>query len=79
LLFAIYFVETGLLLIVGPWTEWWSRNLFAQLLPGLELIMGWFLTRVAVNLLGCVTAFAGLTEVWRLLVRRPYAGPPSTP
>jgi hypothetical protein len=78
-LFAIYFVETGLLLIVGPWTEWWSRNLFAQLLPWLQLVMGWVLTRLAVNLLGCVTAFAGLSEVWRLLMRRPYAGPSSTP
>lgn len=79
LLFAIYFIETGLLLIVGPWTEWWSRNLFAQLLPWLQLIMTWSLTRLAVNVLGLVTAFAGLSEVWRLLIRRPYPRPSSTP
>ena len=79
LLFAIYFIETGLLLIVGPWTEWWSRNLFAQLLPWLQLIMTWSLTRLAVNLLGLVTVFAGLSEVWRLLARRPYPRPSSTP
>ena len=51
LLFAIYFIETGLLLIVGPWTEWWSRNLFAQLLPWLQLVMASSLTRLAVNVL----------------------------
>ena len=65
-------------MIVGPWTEWWSRNLFAQLLPWLQLIMTWSLTRLAVNLLGLVTVFAGLSEVWRLLVRRPYPRPSST-
>ena len=64
---------------MGPWTEWWSRNLFAQVLPWLQLIMAWSLTRVAVNVLGLVTAFAGLSEVWRLLGRRPYSRPSSTP
>jgi hypothetical protein len=53
--------------------------LFAQLLPWLQLVMAWSLTRVAVNALGLVTAFAGLTEIWRLLIRRPYARPSSTP
>jgi hypothetical protein len=66
-------------LIVGPWTEWWSRNLFAQLLPWLHLVMAWSPTRFAVNLLGLVTVFAGLSEVWRLLIRRPHPHPSSTP
>jgi len=42
-------------------------------------MMTWSLTRLAVNLLGLVTVFAGLSEVWRLLVRRPYPRPSSTP
>ena len=66
-------------MIVGPWTEWWSRNLFAQLLPWLQLIMAFSLTRVAVNLLGFVTAFAGLSEIWRLLLSRPYQRTTSQP
>jgi hypothetical protein len=71
LLFGIYFIETGLLLIVGPWTEWWTRNLFADMLPGLRMLMAWSVTRIAVGALGLVTVVAGLSEVWRLLLRRP--------
>ena len=31
LLVAVYLIETGLLLMVSPWTEWWRTNYFADL------------------------------------------------
>jgi hypothetical protein len=65
-------------LIVGPWTAWWSRNIFAQWLPWLQVVMAWSLTRLLVNALGMITALAGISEVWRLLSRRTYPRPSST-
>ena len=32
-LFAAYFLEAGLILIVAPWSAFWDRNFFASRLP----------------------------------------------
>ena len=33
ILLTVYFLETGLVLLVAPWLTLWERNLFAELLP----------------------------------------------
>jgi hypothetical protein len=70
LLVAIYFIETGLLLIVVPWTEWWQRNFFADYLPWLQPVMAWPAIRAVVVATGLVTALAGLSDMRVLLYHR---------
>ena len=77
LLLAAYFIETGLVLVVGPWTEWWRRNFFAAVLPWLPVVMASTTVRVAVSLTGIVTMSAGLSDAWRLLVREIVAREPA--
>ncbi len=63
LLFAAYFIESGLVLIVAPWSPFWDRNFFAARLP----LVGWLLSnlfvRGAVSGIGAVTALAGVAEL----------------
>ena len=66
-LVAIYFIETGLLLVVAPWTEWWGRNFFADVLPWLHTVMALAAVRIAVAVMGLITAVAGLRDVRDLL------------
>jgi len=69
LLFAAYFVEVGLVLLVGPWTEWWRRNFFLNVVPWLPAIMESVVARLGVSVMGLVTLFAGVSEAWAVLVR----------
>jgi hypothetical protein len=63
LLFAAYFIESGLILIVAPWSTFWDRNFFGSRLP----LVGWLLSnlfvRGAVSGIGGVTTLAGLAEL----------------
>jgi hypothetical protein len=68
---------------VAPWTVWWRRNLFADLLPWLQALMALPAARIVVVATGVVTVLAGLRDVRDLLVRRlarspglPNARPP---
>ena len=70
LLFALYFIETGLLLVVAPWTPWWRRNLFAELIPGLPAVMASVAGRGVVIAAGLVTLAGGLHEARAVFSRR---------
>ena len=76
LFLAIYFVEAGLLLIVGPWTTWWDQNFFADSLPWLNRAMDGDAARFVVASAGIATAVAGLSDlrsvVRHRLGRRPH-------
>lgn len=82
-LLGAYFLVTGLLLAVAPWTSWWERNLFASLLPDLSLWMGNGIVRVAVSAVGVLTATSGLLDLRtrraRRRVRRDATPVPSVP
>lgn len=75
LLFAAYFLEAGLILIVAPWSAFWDRNFFAESLPALEHILASPFARGAVSGVGAITAIAGLTELAAVFLtrRRPEA------
>lgn len=73
---AIYLIEAGLLLIVAPWTTWWQRNYFAELLPWLRALMSTPGMHVTVVLVGLVTVAVGISDLWMTLVGR-YARPRS--
>lgn len=71
LLFAAYFLEAGLVLIVAPWqTAFWDRNFFIERLPLLETLLGNVFVRGAVSGIGGLTALAGLAELGGIFVAR---------
>ena len=71
LLFAAYFIEAGLVLIVAPWrTAFWDRNFFIERLPLLETLLGNVFVRGAVSGIGGLTALAGLAELGGIFFAR---------
>jgi hypothetical protein len=63
LLFAAYFLETGFVLIVAPWTDFWDRTRFFDAGPAFETAVQSPYARGAVSGIGVVTMVAGLGEL----------------
>ena len=71
-LLAAYFIESGLILIVAPWSGFWGRNVFVDYLPALGPLLASPLVRLIVSAIGCITILAGLAELSGLFrSRRP--------
>ena len=70
LLFAAYFLEAGLILIVAPWSGFWERNFFIDALPALDRLMGSPFVRGGVSGVGLITAVAGLAELGGVFAAR---------
>jgi hypothetical protein len=62
-LFAAYFLEAGLVLIVAPWSGFWERNFFAGAVPWVAHAASSPFVRGAVSGIGAITAIAGLAEL----------------
>jgi hypothetical protein len=62
-LFVAYFVEVGLLLMVLPWSGFWTRNYFVQIWPALEPIITNDFVRGGVSGLGIVNLVAGFSAL----------------
>lgn len=73
MLFAAYFLEAGLLLIVIPWSAFWDRNIFASLIPGIGRLLANPFVRGAVSGVGVITTLAGVAELIAALVIRKRA------
>lgn len=76
---AFYFVDTGALLVVAPWTEWWRHNFFADMVPGLAALMTSPYVQAGVMGTGLITLLVGVGDVRRLLVGSVRSRPPSPP
>jgi hypothetical protein len=63
LLFVVFFIEVGLLLIVLPWSVFWERNYFVHAWPPLRGVLGDSFVRGAVSGLGFLNLFAGFAEL----------------
>jgi hypothetical protein len=63
LLFAAYFLEAGLVLIIAPWSGFWERNFFAGAVPLLEQVASNPFIRGGVSGIGVITALAGFAEL----------------
>lgn len=63
LLLVAYFLEVGFLLVFMPWTVFWERNYFAELVPQVGWAMRNSFVRGAVTGLGVVNVVAGLAEL----------------
>ena len=79
LLFAAYFLEAGVVLIVAPWkVAFWDRNFFVERLPLLEGFLGNVFVRGAVSGIGGLTALAGLAELAGIFLARQTGKAPAT-
>ena len=73
LLLIIYFIESGLLLLVVPWSQFWERNAFIQVWSlGSEVAQSGFV-RGAVSGVGVLLLCAGLIELTTLIAGRRQA------
>ena len=58
------------MLTIAPWTLFWERNYFAQLLPWLEAAMGSPYVRGAVTGIGLVTIVVGMRDLSNTILAR---------
>jgi hypothetical protein len=56
-------LETGLLLVLVPWSAFWERNYFAELVPVLKDVIENNYVRGAVMGLGLINVWAALSEL----------------
>ena len=70
ILFAAYFLEAGLILVVAPWSGFWDRNLFLYSIPSLQQVLASPFARGAVSGVGAITVVAGLAELSGMLSKR---------
>ncbi len=59
----MYFLETGLVLLVAPWSALWERNLFVEVLPFWGDVARLHGVRGAVSGVGLVSLAVGLWEL----------------
>jgi hypothetical protein len=70
ILFAAYFIEVGLVLIVLPWSAFWDRNLFLEWSTFVYDLTRSPFVRGAISGLGLVNVGVGCAEVFDALVGR---------
>ena len=70
LLLTAFFFEAGLVLVIVPWSIYWERNYFADLIPLLHAITTNNFVRGAISGLGVVNLVAALAELRSLLAAR---------
>jgi hypothetical protein len=75
LLLTAFFFEAGLVLLIVPWSVYWERNYFVQLLPLFEPFLTNTFVRGAVSGLGLVNLLAGFVEIWSFLTARHIPDP----
>jgi hypothetical protein len=63
ILLIVYLLETGLVLLVAPWSTFWERNLLVETVPLLGGVMRLAVVRGAVSGVGVVNLCAGLWEL----------------
>ena len=70
LLFAAYFLEAGLILVIAPWTSFWNGNAFIDAYPAIQDVLESPFLRGAVSGVGGITALAGVAELAAAVVAR---------
>lgn len=63
ILLVVYFLETGLVLMVAPWSTFWERNWLVEISPLVDGVMRRSAVRGAVSGVGVVNVCAGLLEL----------------
>lgn len=70
-------LETGLLLVLIPWSAFWDRNYFVEASATIRHLLTSNYTRGAITGLGLLNVWAALGELSDLFGSRPSADPPS--
>ena len=84
-MFVALLLETGLLLILIPWSAFWERNYFVEGSDVLRRLIVSNYTRGAISGLGLVNVFAALAELGEMFTSRgrdrqfPLDPPPDAP
>jgi len=63
LVYAAFFLEVGLLLLVLPWSAFWDRNYFVSTWPVIRPFLTNNFVRGGVTGLGAVNVFAGVADL----------------
>lgn len=74
LLLIVFYVEVGLVLTVAPWSLYWERNYFGDIIPLLHIITTNDFFRGAVTGLGLVNLVAAVSELKSLMASRRVSG-----
>ena len=69
-MFVALLLEAGLLLILIPWSTFWDRNYFGEVIPSLHAVLTNNFVRGGVSGLGLVNVLAAVAELTDLFVRR---------
>ena len=77
LVLVVFFFEVGVVLIFIPWSAFWDRNYFAQLVPPLQMAITNNFFRGAVSGLGVINVVAGLAELVSVVFAPSSDQPPS--
>ena len=66
LLFIVFCLEIGVVLLIFPWSEYWDNNFFTTWTPTMRDFWDSSYVRGAVSGLGVVNVFISFTELFRL-------------
>ena len=70
LVIIAFFFEFGFALLIVPWSSFWDRNYFAELLPALHAFITNNFVRGALSGLGVINLLAGLAELISIILAR---------
>jgi hypothetical protein len=66
LLFIVFCLEIGVVLLVFPWSEYWDNNFFSNRVPMLRSVWDNSYLRGAVSGVGIVNIYISFSELFRL-------------
>ena len=72
MVYAAFFLEVGLLLVVLPWSSFWDTNYFAAAWPLLQTVVTNNFVRGAVTGLGLVNLVAGFADLAMVFAAREH-------
>lgn len=70
LLIVAFFFEFGFALLIVPWSAFWDRNYFAEMVPALHAVITNNFVRGAVSGLGLINLLSGLGELVAIILAR---------
>ena len=70
LLIVAFFFEFGFALLIVPWSVFWDRNYFAEMVPTIHALITNNFVRGAVSGLGVINLLSGIGELVSVLLAR---------
>jgi hypothetical protein len=66
IIFILFCLEMGIVLVLFPWSSMWDRNYFFALAPQWATVFSSSYLRGAISGLGVINVWIALSEAWRL-------------